>query len=312
MALMKAGWNLISNSDDLWVKVLKSKYGCGNDLVPRVNSKRMGTNFWRGICHVWPNVTSNIDWRVGDGELINCWSHNWVPSMGKLCDVVRRPLTEEESEWMVAKLGSVSGGWNLDAILDIIQPNVHQKLLSLAAPNAARGRDKIAWKLTTDGHFTNASSYVSLLDQDLQNHSGLFRKIWGWAGPERIKLHMWKVAHEALVTNSWRKRRLLCESAECPMCLEEDESVIHTLRDCRVMKQVWSCISSGLQLGQDFFTDNLHQWLNSNLGRPYCKEGVAWAILFGSSLSIAWQSRNERVFQHVSSTCEQLAHRIKA
>lgn len=49
--LMKAGWHLIEAKEDLWVRTLKSKYKCGEDLIPRIDKERMGTNFWRGLSH---------------------------------------------------------------------------------------------------------------------------------------------------------------------------------------------------------------------------------------------------------------------
>ena len=38
--MMKLGWKLMNRRDDLWVKVIRSKYKCGNDLVPVIDHKR--------------------------------------------------------------------------------------------------------------------------------------------------------------------------------------------------------------------------------------------------------------------------------
>jgi hypothetical protein len=34
--LMKVGWKLTTKKDALWVKVIRSKYNCGDDLIPTV------------------------------------------------------------------------------------------------------------------------------------------------------------------------------------------------------------------------------------------------------------------------------------
>lgn len=38
--MMKVGWNFINNKDDLWVKVIRARYGCGEDLITRIARKK--------------------------------------------------------------------------------------------------------------------------------------------------------------------------------------------------------------------------------------------------------------------------------
>jgi len=47
--LMKLGWDLIYKKDDIWMKVIKAKYKCGSDIIPRVNRKPEAFNLWRRI-----------------------------------------------------------------------------------------------------------------------------------------------------------------------------------------------------------------------------------------------------------------------
>lgn len=50
VSMMKVGWNLISNKDDMWVEVIRSKYKCGRSPIPIINYGMLGSNFWHGIC----------------------------------------------------------------------------------------------------------------------------------------------------------------------------------------------------------------------------------------------------------------------
>lgn len=59
VSFMKAGWQLCNNRSDLWVAVIRAKYKCGNDIIPRID-KRNGSNFWRGLCRNWDQVSNNI------------------------------------------------------------------------------------------------------------------------------------------------------------------------------------------------------------------------------------------------------------
>lgn len=98
---MKVGWQLATKKDDLWVKVIKAKYRCGNDLVPRISRDKAGSNLWRGLCHSWSMVESNIVWRMGDGASINCWKDNWLHSVGTLEDSLQHAL-----RWWRMRCGS--------------------------------------------------------------------------------------------------------------------------------------------------------------------------------------------------------------
>lgn len=39
---MKVGWNLMAKKDDLWVKIIRAKYKCGDDLIPKINGEELG------------------------------------------------------------------------------------------------------------------------------------------------------------------------------------------------------------------------------------------------------------------------------
>lgn len=46
--IMKLEWELMTRRDKLWVNVLRHKYSCGNDIVPKVMKRGMESNIWRG------------------------------------------------------------------------------------------------------------------------------------------------------------------------------------------------------------------------------------------------------------------------
>lgn len=48
-SLIKAGWDLTSRREDLWVQVVRAKYKCGKDIIPTIMPKRPGSNLWRGL-----------------------------------------------------------------------------------------------------------------------------------------------------------------------------------------------------------------------------------------------------------------------
>ncbi|KAK4259282.1 hypothetical protein QN277_005629 [Acacia crassicarpa] len=71
--MMKLGWNMMKRRDDLWVKVLRSKYKCGDNLVPTINSTKLGSNAWSGIKKSWEAVMEGT--LVDDGSQRVRWKH---------------------------------------------------------------------------------------------------------------------------------------------------------------------------------------------------------------------------------------------
>lgn len=65
--LMKIGWGLIAKQDNLWVRVLKSKYGNANDGIVDVNASSSGSYFWRAIGRIWNDINKWVKWSLGDG-----------------------------------------------------------------------------------------------------------------------------------------------------------------------------------------------------------------------------------------------------
>ncbi|CAN1163714.1 Putative ribonuclease H protein At1g65750, partial [Linum perenne] len=108
--------------------------------------------------------------------------------------------------------------------------------------------------------------------------------------------------HDRLLTNHARKRRNLTDDARCHWCLHSDETVIHVIRDCSFAQEVWS--RSGRGIGTDpEWQGPLETWLASNLNRDQ-------KFSFGVVCWFLWRSRNERIFEGLSTPAKVVA--IKA
>ena len=56
---MKLGWGLNKRRDALWVQVIQNKYNCGDDLIPKIDKRRTGSNTWNGIKASWDALEAN-------------------------------------------------------------------------------------------------------------------------------------------------------------------------------------------------------------------------------------------------------------
>ncbi|PKI55955.1 hypothetical protein CRG98_023687 [Punica granatum] len=122
--------------------------------------------------------------------------------------------------------------------------------------------------------------------------AGVWRVIWSWEGPQRLRAFLWLVACDNLLTNEARVRQRLTVSADCPRCNTNVESIIHILRDCSSARQMWErLIPPSLQ--PNFFSVSLHDWLMLNLVWPPCEN---WPTIFVTGCWLLWTWRNKELF----------------
>lgn len=132
---------------------------------------------------------------------------------------------------------------------------------------------------------------------------------WRWMGPERIRIHLWKLAQGVLVTNAFRHQRGLTNDSTWPMCAHDQETILHMSRDCTKVDRFGAFLLETI-LPRNFYVDDLHQWLSNNLnGNCNCR-GVKWTTLFGAATSCFWYVRNEKVFQGKDFSCKELECRV--
>ncbi|KAL4398245.1 hypothetical protein AHAS_Ahas01G0272600 [Arachis hypogaea] len=70
-----------------------------------------------------------------------------------------------------------------------------------------------------------------------------FQLVWNWQGPERIRTFLCLVTHNIILTNSEKRRRHLTNDDACPRCRCHEESTIHVLRDCPMLKASGKALS---------------------------------------------------------------------
>ena len=112
--------------------------------------------------------------------------------------------------------------------------------------------DGCYWLDTGPGCVSAAVMYRWLLAKEKGWDSHVdWRWLWKLKCPEKIKLLLWLVFHNALPTNCLRYQRGLAMSAQCSRSGEEDEDVLHCLRDWSFSSAVWRSIGFGFAVGMN-------------------------------------------------------------
>ncbi|KAJ1412772.1 Ribonuclease H-like superfamily [Sesbania bispinosa] len=132
-----------------------------------------------------------------------------------------------------------------------------------------------------------------------------------WNGPERLKMFLWRILANGLLTNEGRFKRKLTLDPLCPRCLLKEESSLHALRDCREATAVWNLISN-FQLHPNFFNFNIRDWIYHNLaGDPSGARYSQWPLLFAITIDSIWRQRNELVFSQTQKSTAEVGFLIK-
>jgi len=114
--------------------------------------------------------------------------------------------------------------------------------------------DVVSWKRNTKGIFSTRSAYDFLTSND----SGLsFSHIWKAKIPHRIKIFMWLLENNAVLTKDNLIKRNWSRSPTCYFC-PSPENIDHLFFQCPAAKVLWGLI--GLCLGATNIPENLTQY----------------------------------------------------
>ncbi|KAK8681290.1 hypothetical protein V6N13_053694 [Hibiscus sabdariffa] len=159
--------------------------------------------------------------------------------------------------------------------------------------------DAVGWGLNANHRFTVKSVY-ELRSGTLNGDAGrIWMVIRKFRGLSKIKVLMWLVCCDKLITNFERTRRHFTSDSLCPMCNEDDEDVDHVLRHFRSAKSVWSLCVNPTKL-TEFFTLPFWKWIDQNLIDVFSfgLEHLNWDSMFATILWNLRRHRNAVVFEN--------------
>lgn len=296
--LAKIGWRILHDNTSLWACVLKTKYKVGDvhDMTwtaPRSNWSSTWRSVGIGLRSV---VLPGVSWVIGDGRSVKFWRDKWITGTS-LSDCVSVALLESSKDLCVRDLWAEGSGWVLPQIAPYVSQAVTLNLAAMVVDTVTGAKDRLSWSFSADGRFSVRSAY-SFLTRDYspaQQMDLFFSRVWKLKVPERVRVFIWLVVSQVVMTNSERRRRHLCDSAICQVCKSGEETILHVLRDCPAMSGIWTRIVPRNRR-QAFFDQSLLEWLFGNLGDELRREDVPWCILFAMAVWWGWKWRCINVF----------------
>ena len=112
------------------------------------------------------------------------------------------------------------------------------------------------------GAFDLKSAYLLAIEP---LHDSPFQGKWIWKLDtlHRIQTFIWKCMHQIIGVKDCLAARGMLIDTSCPLCQCRSESIMHALRDCRIVRTTWHQLGI-YHTNTSFFSANLQDWLTSN------------------------------------------------
>ncbi|XP_061367963.1 uncharacterized protein LOC133310979 [Gastrolobium bilobum] len=292
--LHKCVWRLINSPDQLWAQVLGAKYGRRKDLLKEAVSKPYDSHLWKSLCKIWPDMTRNLSWQIGNGKQVDFWMDDWVGCKASLLSLAINPPTADTVNCKVNhSMFSSEAGWNVPFLMHHFDSSIVNQIMAIPHPDGEAGEDFVCWRNTIPGQSLVKTAYNNLsnLNPDLSVNS--WDRIWSWKGKERVKVFMWRMYHGRMLTKDFISKWSGSSNC-CPSCPEDVETNLHAFRDCVKAKKVWYLpLFQPLPLG--FFSMVcFKEWISLNL--IVRKTRVQdWRDLFFIACNFLWYWRNKEL-----------------
>ena len=163
-------------------------------------------------------VAPGVSWIVGDGRRVRFWRDKWLlnESLDALSLV---DIPEEIAEAKTRDLWQHGIGWIFQQIEPYTSLQNRLRLASLVIDDVTGARDRMSWGEAKDGLFSVKSAYAFLTKDVVPrlNMEDLYSRVWRVMAPERVRVFLWLVTHQVIMTNMERKRRHISENGICPL-----------------------------------------------------------------------------------------------
>ncbi|CAN1179460.1 Putative ribonuclease H protein At1g65750, partial [Linum perenne] len=131
----------------------------------------------------------------------------WVEAGMRLDDFVDTSKPEFDVSCTVADMTMEDGGWNFELLENLLQPEMVDLVAGMAPPRPNRGDEDWIWGREDSGKFTIKSAYNLICQTEEIPTLAIWKTIWRWDGPNRIRHFLWLAARNRLLTNESRKHR---------------------------------------------------------------------------------------------------------
>ena len=141
--------------------------------------------------------------------------------------------------------------------------------------------DSLVWKFSQNGEFSTASAYDLARLEDTNPHSFSGYWLWKFDTIQKIKHFIWLCYHNSIPVRQVIATRGISCNTTCPLCQSQEESIVHSLRDCPFALKFWKQLGTPQSL-TNFLQLSLLNWIKQNClcSNQVLINGFSWNAQF--------------------------------
>ncbi|KAJ1700191.1 hypothetical protein LUZ63_008703 [Rhynchospora breviuscula] len=273
---------LYSQRTSMWYSCARLLFGKVDPLTPPLAWSKNGSFFWRQIIALRFYFQISVTTQIHSGRNSLFWFDNWGGcSLHYFGKEPAPPIRKH------ATVRQAFNSWNelVPAPMTLLHSTLFSKLQSLAFNEE---RDYLLWKWRSDGSYSSASVYKSLIYAGKVGFK--YTKIWNLKLPPSIKFFLVLLAHGRLLTQEQLLKRNFQIQQQCHLCQQDLlETADHLFTRCDFSSQVWMRV--GMDANQLI---DVHSLLSK-----ICSTGTAkeTSTLLSTGVWAIWLERNNIVFR---------------
>lgn len=235
--LGRLGWRPLNEDDSLWSRTLKNKYGRGREGLDIFTSKSRSSHIWKGMVDAAP-MMEGVKWRLGNGNSIRFLEDIWLEDK-PLLEMVTAPIPSSQAGRAVTEFWDETRGWRWETFNPLLPFGVLLKMVSMVVRSEADAKDRLTWCEESHGVYIVGRAYRKLSSHTSTESWAGWKLIWQLRVQQRIRTFLWLLSHGKLLSYFNRWRRSMASSPRSTLCLEEEETNLHAVRDCPKTRKVW-------------------------------------------------------------------------
>ncbi|XP_058759648.1 uncharacterized protein LOC131632954 [Vicia villosa] len=285
--IMKLGSKIINGDDDLWCKLLRTKYKVG-PCRENLQARTSDSNLWKAIVKTQDNLRDIGVWQIGYGKEIRAWNDYWIAKDVCIEDC-ELEIPENLKNAHVKDLVGYDGNWDWE-LLSWLPNQTQLQIAALSPPKADSEEDGFLVANNEDGTFSIGNMYKYLRSANDTVMCKTWKTIWKLQVQERVRCFIWLINHERLLTN-FRMHTLGLSNGECHLCGQVCETELHILRDCKFASRVWTN-RVPVKIANEFYNTNLKDWIDLNI-MSGAQVGEDWCNYWAVGCHTLWEWRNK-------------------